>query len=739
VVESRFGTGNFFLATAADRSVHSFCIRQSLIFQPETLPVSIWKPWHQRSASPSKSRRGKRTSHGDQRRARFSARFEQLENRALLTTVSGDFNGDGIADLAIGNPAAAVNGHASAGSVQIIYGTVPSASANSDGTRNSGLTGISAVNSLLITKASTGLNSSPAANDQFGAGLAVGDFNGDGIADLAIGVPGQTVSGAAGAGAVYILYGSRAAGLKTTGAQLWTQNSTNIQGVSEAGDHFGAALAVGDFNDDHHLDLAVGVPNEAIVSTANAGAVNIIFGAQGGLNAKNNQIFYGVNGGAAAGDLFGSALAVGDFNADGFRDLAIGSPGRTSSGLAGAGVVNVLYGTGIGLQTKNMQTWAAGSGGVMGTATAAGKFGASLAAGDFNDDSRSDLAIGAPGENVGSTTNAGAVHVLMGSSARLTATNNQLWDENNTGVTGAAAASGDQFGASVAAGNMSSDRLGDLAIGVPGKTISGDADAGSVTVLYGAAVSSTQQFAGLGPANAQSWDQSQLTSTGDAASANAEFGSAVAIGDFNGDKIGDLAVEVPGDANNKDSSGTVFAGTVDTIFGTSTGLNAGGTGNNEATQVWLPAQKQVFPDTVRQRQFNSSATAAKNLAAGNAFLAANKTKPGVITLADGVQYKVISSNPSGAIPTDSNMVTVNYTGTLIDGTVFDSSASHGGPQTFAVTGVVPGFAEALKHMHVGDHITVYIPASLGYGTTGQYPTIPPNSVIIFDLQLLSIS
>ncbi len=700
--------------------------------------MSIWKPWNFNSRSNAKSRRGKRSSLGDQRRARFSARFEQLENRALLTTVVGDFNGDGIADLAIGNPSATVNSQSQAGSVQIIYGTVPSAFANSDGTRNSGLTGISAVNSLLITKASTGLNSSPAANDQFGAGLAVGDFNGDGIADLAIGTPGQSVGGAAGAGAVYILFGSRASGLKTTGAQLWTQNSVNIQGTSEAGDHFGAALATGDFNNDHHIDLAVGVPDEAVGSIANAGAVNIIYGAQGGLAAKNNQMFAGINSGAAAGDLFGTALAVGDFNADGFRDLAIGSPGRASSGLVAAGVVNVLYGTRTGLQTKNMQTWSAGAGGVMGTATAAGEFGAALAAGDFNDDSRSDLAIGAPGENVGSTA-AGAVHVLMGSSARLTATNNQLWNENNTGVTGSTAAAGDRFGASVAAGSMNGDRLGDLAIGVPGKTISGNAKAGSVTVLYGAAVSSTQQFAGLGPANAQSWDQSQLTSTGDSAAANAEFGSAVAIGDLNGDRIADLAVEVPGDTNNKDSSGNVFAGTVDTIFGTSTGLNAGGTGNNEATQVWLPAQKQVFPDTVRQRQFNSPATAAKNLAAGNAFLAANKTKPGVITLADGLQYKVLSSNPSGAMPTDSNSVTVNYTGTLIDGTVFDSSASHGGPQTFAVTGVVPGFAEALKHMHVGDHITVYIPSSLGYGTTGQYPTIPPNSVIIFDLQLLSIS
>ena len=133
----------------------------------------------------------------------------------------------------------------------------------------------------------------------------------------------------------------------------------------------------------------------------------MLFTAQlAGLKAKSNQMFSSLNG-TAAGDLLGFALTVGDFNADGLRDLAIGSPGRTVGGLAAAGAVNVLYGTRSGLQTNNMQLWTVGSGGVQGTSTAAGQFGFALAAGDFNDDSRSDLAIGAPGENVGSTTNAG--------------------------------------------------------------------------------------------------------------------------------------------------------------------------------------------------------------------------------------------------------------------------------------------------------------------------------------------
>ena len=105
---------------------------------------------------------------------------------------------------------------------------------------------------------------------------------------------------------------------------------------------------------------------------------------------------------------------MGDFNADGFRDLAIALPGRTASGNIAAGAVNVLYGTRGGLLTKNMQLWTAGSGGVLGTSNNAAQSGAALAVGDFNDDSRErDLAIGAPGENItanGSTVAAGAVH-----------------------------------------------------------------------------------------------------------------------------------------------------------------------------------------------------------------------------------------------------------------------------------------------------------------------------------------
>ena len=239
------------------------------------------------------------------------------------------------------------------------------------------------------------------ANAQFGASLTVGDFNRDGVMDLAIGTPGENVSGVNGAGAVFILFGSKVGGLKTTGVQLLTEKSLNRP--ASAGDHFGSALAAGDFNNDKFVDLAVGIPNKKVGSFANAGAVSVIYGKSGGLAAANNQVWDQSQlkaGSIGTGDLFGSALAVGDFNADGFRDLAVGAPGQKVGSNASAGAVNVIYGHATALNQLNNQFFTAGTGGVLGNSNAGAQFGFSLATGDFNDDIRSDLVIGAPGENI---------------------------------------------------------------------------------------------------------------------------------------------------------------------------------------------------------------------------------------------------------------------------------------------------------------------------------------------------
>lgn len=127
----------------------------------------------------------------------------------------------------------------------------------------------------------------------------------------------------------------------------------------------------------------------------------------------------------------------------------------------------------------------------------------------------------------------------------------------------------------------------------------------------------------------------------------------------------------------------------------------------------------------------------KNAKAGEAFLAGNARKAGVKTTASGLQYKVIKSG-AGKTPKATDTVKVHYHGTLIDGSVFDSSVDRGEPATFGVSQVIPGWTEVLQLMKEGDKWQVYIPAKLAYGERSPSPKIGPNATLIFDVELLSI-
>jgi len=489
---------------------------------------------------------------------------------------------------------------------------------------------------------------------------------------LAIGTPGQSVNGASGAGSVFIVYGSHS-GLRSNFAQLWTEASINR--TPTAGDHFASALATADFDNNHWADLAVGIPNKSAASNANAGAVAIIYGRTGHLRVFGNQLWDQSKlsaGSVAAGDLFGSALAAGDFNADGFRDLAVGAPGQTVSGNAGAGAVDVIYGRFGGLNSANNQFWTADGTHIQGNHNANAQFGFALAAGDFNDDSRIDLAIGSPGETV-SSADAGAVHVLFGSSARLSTTNSQLWNESTDTSTGGTPAGGNRYGSVLVAGQFNGDRPSDLAIGIPNQTVGGFANAGSARVLYGASGS------GLSTTGTQLMNQDSRGG----AQTDDQLGSLMAAGDFNNDHIGDLYVGVPGQADSDGVPG------LDMFAGGSTALT---TGTND--QFWL---------------------------------------------ADGDRILIENGGTGTTNQTDSSTVNVFYVGRLTDGTVFDASQFHGsGPSSFSVSGVVPGFSEALKLMHTGDVIRVFIPAAEAYGANPP-SGIPPNADLIFEIQLVSFT
>lgn len=137
-------------------------------------------------------------------------------------------------------------------------------------------------------------------------------------------------------------------------------------------------------------------------------------------------------------------------------------------------------------------------------------------------------------------------------------------------------------------------------------------------------------------------------------------------------------------------------------------------------------------------QKEAQAHAAETKKVGDAFLAENKAKEGIVTLASGLQYKVITAG-TGSIPKASDKVTTNYRGTLIDGTEFDSSYARNKPTTFPVNGVIKGWSEALQLMHVGSKWQLFVPADLAYGARAVGKHIKANSTLIFDIELLSIA
>ena len=161
------------------------------------------------------------------------------------------------------------------------------------------------------------------------------------------------------------------------------------------------------------------------------------------------------------------------------------------------------------------------------------------------------------------------------------------------------------------------------------------------------------------------------------------------------------------------------------------------------TDVFHDAKLLVTPeqaDQLLQQYFTSlqKNKGEKNLKEGEKFLEENKKKSGIVSLPSGLQYQVLKEG-TGPKPKETDKVTTHYHGTLINGTVFDSSVDRGQPATFPVNGVIKGWVEALQLMPVGSKWKLFVPPSLAYGEAGAPPTIGPNSVLIFDVELLSIA
>ncbi len=421
-----------------------------------------------------------------------------------------DFNGDGYADVPVGIPGESHSGAKSAGRVMVFWGKAGPI----DPTVNSN-----------YRQGGNGLPGAPEENEEFGAALACGNFNGDAYWDLAIGVPGE------GGGAVQVLYGG-AGGLATTGSDTWTQVNLGV-GAEGAADAFGFALDAGDINRDGYDDLAVGAPGDNEAGASSSGTVTAIFGSSSGLATAGARLLHqssqGIVNTAAENENMGYSVAVGDVDGDGFADVAAGVPGEAVGGKAGAGAVAVIFGqkSGLGPRDTLVHRNKAGIRGAPGTGAA---FGQEVEIGRFDNNGFDDLAVGVAGRN-----GSGAVQVIYGNVGGLSA-RDQVFRQGIDGLSDTSEP-GDGFGASLAAGDTDGDGFDELAIGAPGEDHSAVTNGGIVSVVPGAP-------AGLDVAGHTTWHQ-EIEGIKGVAQRNDAFGASLRLLDTRGDGRLDLIVGSP--------------------------------------------------------------------------------------------------------------------------------------------------------------------------------------------------
>jgi hypothetical protein len=393
--------------------------------------------------------------------------------------VSGNFNGDGYDDLVIADLDEIDTNTKGlhAGGIWIFSG---------------GPDGLQIDTVQHINQSTEGVPGSSEALDEFGGTLAAGDINGDGNDDLAIGVPNESLGSAVNTGGVIVLKGSSTGIVTTTGALWLDQNVAGVPGSSESGDGFGWSLAIGKVNKDAYGELLIGTPFENVNDDGDgSGMVTQFWGSAAGVSLTKatsltgEQITHAVKvTGTYIFDL-GFNVSVGDTNKDGYGEVILGVAGAEVNWLGAPGAVVSIVGRTTGLSTTGVKVISQNSTGVAGSAETDDWFGDSIGVGDVTGDGYADVLVGVPGEDIGTTEQAGSLVLLKGSSSGLTGTGSQSLDQSSSLVPGSAETR-DYFADSVTLLNTDGQGTLEAVVGTWGEEVAGDTPgypSGTVTVF----------------------------------------------------------------------------------------------------------------------------------------------------------------------------------------------------------------------------------------------------------------